>query len=280
MPVSFVVPGLGNRARFLPPCVVEQEQPVLAELLHDRLLRQGAYAREVEDAAPLESSCDAGADSPDVGDGAVEPNLALPRVIVEHADAVGGVLGAHVERHLRHEEVRADARRGGDAGALEGHIHKRPCERFRAQAVEPQVRGGVDKRLVDRVYVHVVGGNVALIGAYNVGGHLHVAAHARHGTGELDAVGDVAEAAAVLHALCLQGGRDGKTDGVGAAGGVGYHEVCGEGVKPAVGAFDRCVERLQVDAQVSLAAVVRAAVQGASFNLHSLFAVKFRTHVR
>ena len=124
MSVSFVIPGLGNRARLLPPCVIEQEQPVLAELLHDRFLRQGAYAREVENAAPLESSRDAGADSPDVGDGAVEPNLALPRVVVEHADAVGGVLGAHVERHLRHEEVRADTRRGRDAGALEGRIHK------------------------------------------------------------------------------------------------------------------------------------------------------------
>ena len=108
--------------------MIEQEQPVLAELLHDRFLWQGAYAREVEDAAPLESPCDTGADPPDVGDGTVEPNLALPRVVVEHADAVGGVLGAHVERHLRHEEVRADARRGCDAGALEGRIHKRPCE--------------------------------------------------------------------------------------------------------------------------------------------------------
>ena len=108
--------------------MVEQEQPVLTELLHDRFLRQGAYAREVEDAVPLESSRDAGADPPDVGDGAVKPNLALPRVVVEYADAVGSMFGAHVERHLRHEEIHPDARRGRDAGALEGCIHEHPCE--------------------------------------------------------------------------------------------------------------------------------------------------------
>ena len=90
--------------------------------------------------------------------------------------------------------------------------------------------------------MHIICGNEPLVGAHDVGGHLHVAAHTRHGAGELDAVGNVAEAAAVLHSLCLQGGRDGKADGVGAAGGVGHHEVCGEGVKPTVGAFDRCVE--------------------------------------
>ena len=96
----------------------------------------------------------------------------------------------------------------------------------------------------------VVGAYIAQVDAIDARRHLHIAPHARHGLDVLDPARDLEDAAAVAHAERFHGRRYGEADGRIAARGVGYHELGEERVEPSVDAFDRGVERLEVDAQV------------------------------
>ena len=248
MAARAVAARLLDGARFQAPRVVDKVFGVFAELAAQHLGVDGANPRKVVRAVLGQAAGDARPDAPDVGDRAVEPDLALERLVVKLADAVAGVLRANVERHLRLEHVRSDAGRGGDIRNLEGAPHQAFCERARVGAVEAQVGRGIDEALVDGIRLQVLWADKLKVAAHDFAADLHVSFHARDGGQVLDARWDVAHATAVAHAGGLHGRRDGKADGVCGTVGVGHHQVGGERVKAAIGAFHAGVERLQVDA--------------------------------
>ena len=218
-----VAARLLDGARLKAPRVVDKIFGVFAELAAQHLGIDGANPRKVVRAVLGQAASDARPDAPDVGERAVEPDLALERFVVKLTDAVAGVLRANVERHLCLEHVRPDAGRGGDAGNLEGAPHQAFCERARVGAVEAQVGRSVDETLVDGVHLQVLWADKLKVAAHDFAADLHVSFHTGDGGQVLDARRDVAHAATVAHADGLHGGRDGKADGVRGTVGVGYH---------------------------------------------------------
>ena len=243
---------LRDGAGLHPMGVVDEVLGVHAELPVEQLGVEPAHAEEVVHAVLLQARRDARPHVPDVGDGAVRPDLLLEGGLVEDADAVGGVLGQDVEGHLCQEEVGAHAGRGADALLVVHGIHEHLGQARRVHAVEREVGRHVDEALVDGVDVDVLGGNVAQVDGVDVGRDLHVAAHARRRGDVLDALGYLEHPAAVADAQGLHGRGDGQADGLLGARGVGHHEVGGEGVKAALGALHGGVERLEIDADVGV----------------------------
>ena len=237
--------------------MVDQVLAAFAKLLLDPLRVGGAHARQVLYPAPRQPAGDSWADLPDVGDRVMEPNLALEGLLVEDADAVGRFLRLDVEGHLRQKEVRAYARRCGDARFLH---YFRP-EKFGKlpwrHVIQAKVRRRVDEALVDAVHVHVIRGYVSHVDRVNLSRDPHIPPHPRRRHGVLDASGNLEHAAAVLDPKDLHRWRYGQTYCARPPVGVGHHQVLEEGVEPAVGTLDAGIEALQVDAQVALLLALR-----------------------
>ena len=158
------------------------------------------------------------------------------------------MLGEYVERELGQKQVGPHPCRGRDAGLFADGRHHLRRQRARVGVVEREVGCRLDEAFVDTVDVQVRRGDETQVDRDHLRGDLHVAAHARHGNKVLDSRGDIADAAAVFHAECLHGRRDGQAYCVGAARGIGHHQIGREWVEAAVGTFHTRIERLQVDA--------------------------------
>ena len=104
--------------------MVDEVLRVHAELLVEEALVDLGDPGEVLHVVLEEPPRDAGADAPDVGDGAVVPDLAPELPLVEVPDVIVHVLGRHVERDLREEEVRSDPRRGADPAFFPDVVHE------------------------------------------------------------------------------------------------------------------------------------------------------------
>ena len=241
---------LGDGARLDALRVVDQVLGRHAELAVQKRIVERGHPHQVGRAVFGEARRDARSDAPDVGDGPMPPDLLAKQLLVEVPDAVVDVLRRDIERHLGQEQIGADARGGADAAPREHGVHELARELAGGLVVQGQIGRRIDEAFVDGVHVDVVGADELEVDAVDLRGDLHVVAHARLGHDVVDALGDLEHAAAVAHAELLHGGRDRKADGRAPAVGVGHHEVAGERVAPAVGAFDGGVERLEVDAQV------------------------------
>ena len=101
--------------------------------------------------------------------------------------------------------------------------------------------------------MHVIRRNELPIRVNDMPRYLHIALHARHRANEVDAIGNVAQSTAVLHAPRLQRRRNGKANGVGTAFGICHNQVGSKRVEPAIDAFHRSVKGFQINAQVSSA---------------------------
>ena len=91
---------IGDGCRLAPEGVVDEIFGIDAEFVVEQVLVECGDAHQVVDAILFESGCHTGADAPDVGDGAVGPDLFAKGFVVEYANAAGYVLGGDVERHL------------------------------------------------------------------------------------------------------------------------------------------------------------------------------------
>ena len=80
--------------------MVDEILGIDAELVVEQVLVEGGNTHQVVDTVLFESRCHAGADTPDIGDGAVGPNFLAEGFVVEYADTAGYVLGSDVECHL------------------------------------------------------------------------------------------------------------------------------------------------------------------------------------
>ena len=91
---------IGDGRWLAPEGVVDEIFGVDAELVVKQVFVECRDAHQIVDAVFLETGRHAGADAPDVGDGAMGPDLLAKGLVVEFADATGYVLGGDVERHL------------------------------------------------------------------------------------------------------------------------------------------------------------------------------------
>lgn len=71
-----------------------------AELVVEQVFVERRDPHQVVDAVFLETGRHAGADAPDVGDGAMGPDLLAKGLVVECADATGHMLGGDIECYL------------------------------------------------------------------------------------------------------------------------------------------------------------------------------------
>ena len=80
--------------------MVDQVLGIDAELVIEQVLVEGRDAHQVVDAVLFETRRHAGANTPDVGDGAMRPDLLAKGLVVKYPDTAGRVFGGDVERHF------------------------------------------------------------------------------------------------------------------------------------------------------------------------------------
>ena len=80
--------------------VIDKILGIDAELVVEQVFVERGDTHQIEDAVFFESCCHAGADAPDIGDGAMGPDILAKGLVVEYTDAAGYVFGGNVERYL------------------------------------------------------------------------------------------------------------------------------------------------------------------------------------
>ena len=80
--------------------MVDEILGIDAELVVKQVFVERRDAHQIVDAVFLETGRHAGADAPDVGDGAMGPDLLAKGLVVEFSDATGHVLGGDIECNL------------------------------------------------------------------------------------------------------------------------------------------------------------------------------------
>lgn len=232
---------------------------------------------------------------PEVREGTMVPEQATIAHLVELGDAraicAGGqVLGDDVHRDLGEVEIGADADGCRDARLREHVAHEHGGELMGRHGCRAQVARHVDEDFVDGVDVYVLGCHVAQVDFVDFGAALQVEGHARlrddviegqlgmevkflgvargarepmarrlglaPGIDGLDRLDDLEQAWPARNAVGLEGRRDGEAYGLLGAALVRHDEVGGERIEAALGAFDRCVERLEVNGDVGPLLVV------------------------
>ena len=92
--------NVGDGRWFASKGVVDKVLGIDAELVVEQVFVERGDPHQVIDAVLLEAGRHAGADAPDVGDGAVGPDLLAEGFVIEYADTAGYVLGGDIECHL------------------------------------------------------------------------------------------------------------------------------------------------------------------------------------
>ena len=91
---------IGDGCRLAPEGVVDEILGIDAEFIVKQVFVERGYAHQVVDAVLFEPGRHAGADTPDIGDGSMRPDLLAKGFVIEYADAAGYVLCGNIERHL------------------------------------------------------------------------------------------------------------------------------------------------------------------------------------
>ncbi len=80
--------------------MVDEILGIDAEFVVKQVFVERGDAHQIVYPVLFEAGCHAGADAPDIGDGAMGPDLLAKGLVVEYTDAAGYVLSGNVERHL------------------------------------------------------------------------------------------------------------------------------------------------------------------------------------
>ena len=230
------------------PGVVDEQFRVDAEDPVQKVLRRVRDVPHGVDAVVREPPHGPAADAPEVGEGEVVPEEPPVPRLVQGADEVRGRLGHDVQRDLAQVQVRPDAAGGPDAGRVVDVLHDAQPQFFRVHVVHVQIVGDVEERLVHRVHMDVLFGDVLEVHPIDARRVLEVQVHAGDRGDVVDVFRDLEDPAPVLDAQRLHGRGDGETDGLVRPLRVGDGEERGHGVQPPFHALDRRVKRLEVDA--------------------------------
>ena len=194
------------------------------------------------------------------------------------------VLRLDVHGDLAEVEVGADAGGGRDARFPEHFLDELACQLVRGELVGPEVGGGVNEDLVDRIDVDVLRGDVAQVDAVDVAADLHVMCHpgrgddvvelqgrvtlqlrvdaapgaealsrripAPVGVDASDCLHDLEQPCAPRNAVGFEGRGDGQADGLLRAARIGYDQMRVECIQAPVHALYGGVEGLQVDGDI------------------------------
>ena len=92
--------NIGDGRWFASKGVVDKVLGIDAELVVEQVLVESGNTHQVVDTVLFEPRCHAGTDAPDIGNGAVGPDLLAKGFVIELADAAGHVFGGDIERHF------------------------------------------------------------------------------------------------------------------------------------------------------------------------------------
>ena len=226
---------------------------------------------------------------PEIRERTVVPQVAAVAHLVQLRDTHTicirlDVFGPNIHGDLAEVEIRADARRGGDAGRLQYILNDLHRQLAGAEFVGVQVVGNVHQHFVYRIVVNVTGGNVFEIDIVDPGTPLHVVRHPGRshdvvhrqtgvgfqrgiiggGTGEPparrgqlplgvdlpDPLYHLEQPGPSGDAPGFQGGGDGQTDSLFRSAQVRHHKVGGQGIEAALDTFDGCVEAFCINGQI------------------------------
>lgn len=200
-------------ARLLPLGMVEQVFAVPPKLLFQPSRIGGADAGDVDDPLFSQAPCYLRADLSNIGNRLMEENLPFDGFLIQHADAVRGLLRLDVQGHLRQGQVGPDSCSRGYACFLQNLGSEHLRELFRTHAVEPQVGCCIDEALVDGVHVHALWADVPHVNGVDFRRCTHVPGHSRgrHRVG--DGIGHLENPTAVFRAEPLHRWRYRQTYG-------------------------------------------------------------------
>ena len=191
------------------------------------------------------------------------------------------MLRHNIHGNLAQIQIGADSGSGCDAGDIQHILNDLPDEFIGSQSAVFQVRGHIHEHLVNGIDMDILRGHIFQINLINFGAVFHIMGHSgrRHniihrqgriGIQGFRIPGGACKTAAgsflppqgidLLHLLhrfkkpCpagnsigLQRRRHRKADGLFRAAGIGYQEICGQGIQFPLNALHRGIERLQVD---------------------------------
>ena len=216
-----------------------------------------------EDAVFFQPSGSSVANAPEVGEGAVVPQLPSEFHLVQHRHPHSPLVGLrplcqNVHGNLAQEEIGPNAHGGGDAGGLLNLLNDPAAQALGVGSVEGQVGGEVDEHLVYGIYVDVVGREVPEVDLVDVGGIGEVEGHAGWG-------GDVVQpfscpclyfphclqhlehAAPPAEAVFFHGWSYCQADGVSAPLGICHHQAGGEGIQSPLDTLHTGIEAFEID---------------------------------
>lgn len=241
---------LGDGAGLHAPGMIDEVLGVHPELAVEHVRIHLGHALQIEHPVLREPPSNARPDVPNVGDGPMPPDALAKGARIELAHPIRRVLGRDVERHLREEQVGADAHGGRDA-RLRAHRRAQGVgELAGRQVVQLQIGRGVDEALVDGIRMDVLLGHIAQVGAVDLRRHLHVARHARLGRDVVDPLGNLVEPAAVFHPRRLHGRAHRQANSHLRARRIGHHQPRRHGIQPPAHALHRGVKALQIDTDI------------------------------
>ena len=284
--------NVGDGAGLPAPRVVDEQLGVHAEQVVEHVLVQKRLARDVAHrikAAGFQAAGVAGAHAPEIRQRTVlpqEPSVAH-FVQLGNAHAVfirRNVLRADVQRDFAEVQVRADARRGRDAGCAQHVQNELHGEIARGQAGGGEVFGGVDEHLVDGIHVNVLRVYIFDIDAVDARAVFHIARHLRrrdqigelprgiglylggqagfsgegmagrggqaNGVDGVHTLNHLEQPRTTRHAPRLQRRGDGQTDGLLGAAFVRDDQMDVHGIQPAQHAFHRREKGLEINGHI------------------------------
>ena len=286
--VGFDVP---DRAGLPAPGVVDEQLGVYAEHAVERLRVRETEARHVAHRikpAGGEPFGVARAEPPEVRQRLVIPEQLAVAALgqLRNADAVlvrRTLFGPDVHGDLAQIEVRADPRRGGDAGGAEHVLNDAHGKIMRGLMAHAEIHRRVDEDLIDGIDVDILWRDVFQIDLIDLRAHLDIPGHLRHGdeiaqrlawVGKLRCVRGLAlenvvrrQSAALVvdllhpahnlkqpcasgNAVRLQRGRHRKTDRLRRAALIGHNQMRCERIEIPVPAGHGGIKGLQVDRNI------------------------------
>ena len=284
---------VGNGAGFHAPCVIDQQLCIDTEqLIQQRFVGQGAacHVSHGEHTMGLQLACIALSHPPKICQRTVSPQSSPVTLLVQlgYPDTIRigiHVLGHNVHGHFTKIQIGANSCSRCDAGGFLHVTDDFSCKIVSRQAIQLQIGCGIQKNLVNGVYMNVLGRHIFQINLIDLAADGHI-------TGHLGWCNDIingqrriskqlhimAGAPLQFSAGCIsgtltigllnflhhfkqpcpsrdpigfQGRTDRQTNGLFRTAGICNHQIGGHGIQSAFHALHRSVKGLQINGDIT-----------------------------